>query len=74
MTPTSLVYRGVRYDADQPTQAPGTAPVGHIYRGIQFQEPLRHEPAQANETVLLHYRGNVYQHRQQEAARQLRDR
>jgi hypothetical protein len=74
MTPTALVYRGVRYDADHSAQAPASAPVRHIYRGIAFQEPLGHEPAKPNETVVLHYRGNVYQHRQQEAARQIQDR
>jgi hypothetical protein len=73
MTPTSLIYRGVRYDAEHSAQAPGSQPVRHIYRGIAFQEPLGHEPAKANESVVLLYRGNVYQHRQQEAARQVQD-
>ena len=74
MTPNTLVYRGVRYDGDQPAQAPATVPVQHIYRGITFQGPLSHAPAQPNDTALLQYRGTAYQRRQQEAADQLPDR
>ncbi|MCT0230575.1 DUF4278 domain-containing protein [Synechococcus sp. CS-1324] len=74
MTPASLVYRGVRHDGDQPAPTSDHDPVQHIYRGITFQEPLQHEPAVVNESIVLQYRGNPYHQRQQAAARQVRDR
>ena len=71
MTPTSLIYRGVRHDGDHAAEATNPAPVEHIYRGITFQEPLQHEAGRVNEAVELHYRGNVYHQRQHAAARQV---
>jgi len=69
MTVQQRTYRGVAYDANQHEQ-PSTATVDHTYRGHHYEAPLRHEAAEADDAVELHYRGTVYQHRQAEAARQ----
>ncbi len=70
MTRTHLTYRGVRYDASHPVQ-PGTQPVEHIYRGIHYREPLRHEPTEIDAAVELQYRGHTYHHRSAAAAHQV---
>lgn len=65
---TKLRYRGVSYDNDQHEQ-PTTTPVDHAYRGQHYTAALRHEPHEVDSDVELHYRGNVYHHRQADAAR-----
>jgi hypothetical protein len=67
---TKLRYRGVSYDPAQHEQPP-TQPVDHVYRGRHFDASLRHESAPANTEAELHYRGTVYHHRQDQAARQV---
>ncbi|APD48567.1 DUF4278 domain-containing protein [Synechococcus sp. CS-602] len=73
MTPSTRVYRGVAYPADHQL-APSPQAVEHVYRGVHFAESLRHDPAPANESVVLHYRGSVYHQRRQDLAPQLQSR
>lgn len=70
MTRTQLVYRGVAYDGTKHAELPAN-PVEHVYRGVHYREALRHEAAQPDEAVELHYRGHTYHHRREEAARQV---
>lgn len=70
MTDSTLVYRGVKYEST-PHAHPRVEPVEHIYRGVHYADPLRHEPAPVNEFVELHYRGTVYHQRRVEARRQV---
>lgn len=67
---TRLLYRGVAYDNSRHEQ-PSIQPVEHTYRGHHFEAPLRHEAAQPDTEVELHYRGHVYHHRAAEAAQQV---
>lgn len=69
--PTSqLRYRGVAYDANQ-HEHPSPQPVEHVYRGRHFEAPLKHEAAEVDPALELHYRGHVYHHRAAEAAQQV---
>lgn len=70
MTATRLQYRGVPYDPRQHEQ-PSDEPVEHVYRGQHFAAPLRHAASPLDPSVELHYRGHVYHHRVEEAARQV---
>ena len=69
MSVKQRTYRGVAYDANQHEQ-PSQTKVDHTYRGQHYEAPLRHESADADASVELHYRGNTYQHRQAEASQQ----
>ena len=70
MTAAKLRYRGVAYDASR-HEHPSDQPVDHVYRGQHYEAPLRHEPAQVDPELELHYRGHVYHHRAEDAARQV---
>ncbi len=70
MTRTTLVYRGVRYDASH-HDLPDTQPVEHIYRGVHYREPLCHPVQEVDEAIELRYRGHTYHHRRRDAARQV---
>ena len=72
MTKSKLLYRGVAYDVSQ-HEHPSDQPTEHIYRGHHYQAPLKHEPAPVDPNLELHYRGHVYHHRVDEAARQVAD-
>ncbi|MFM2158028.1 MAG: hypothetical protein RLZZ124_502 [Cyanobacteriota bacterium] len=67
---TRLQYRGVSYDNAQHEQ-PSATPVDHAYRGLHYSASLRHEAAPVDTGLELHYRGQVYHHRQAEAAREV---
>ena len=69
---TKLQYRGVSYD-NATHEQPSTQPVDHAYRGQHYEAPLRHEAADVDTNVELHYRGQAYHHRQAEAARQVNE-
>jgi len=60
-------YRGVSYQPADHEKA-SVSSVEHIYRGKRYSAPLRHQPSEQNEGVELHYRGNVYRHRKQDAS------
>jgi len=64
MTAGQLVYRGVPYSTHQPL--PSLEPVEHVYRGVHYRMPLKHEPWLVDESLELHYRGHIYHHRQQQ--------
>lgn len=74
MTHSTLVYRGVPYATDHQPSAVAAQPVEHVYRGVHFADSLTHQPAQAHESVDLHYRGSVYHQRLQAAAARLQSR
>lgn len=59
---TRLHYRGVSYDPAQ-HQQPTENAVVHVYRGHRYSVPLRHEAAQVDPSLELHYRGHLYHHR-----------
>ncbi|MBE9154743.1 MULTISPECIES: DUF4278 domain-containing protein [unclassified Cyanobium] len=61
MTNSPLRYRGVAYDASQ-HEHPSTEAVEHTYRGQHYVAPLRHEPAPADPSTDLQYRGAHYHH------------
>ena len=63
---TRLLYRGVSYDNSRHEQ-PSPAPVDHSYRGHHFHAPLRHEAAQFDPELELHYRGHSYHHHADQA-------
>jgi len=65
MTTLQRTYRGIAYDPAQHEQLSDQR-VDHTYRGTHYEAPLRHQ-ATENGSVELHYRGNVYRHRQQAA-------
>jgi hypothetical protein len=67
MTTDQLVYRGVPYGSHQHQPLASVEAVEHVYRGVHYSEPLRHEPLPVDESLELHYRGHVYHHRQQQA-------
>lgn len=66
MTTGQLVYRGVSYGT-QHQPLPSAEPVEHVYRGVHYRMPLKDEPLPVDESLELHYRGNVYHQRQQQA-------
>lgn len=61
---TRLQYRGVSYDNSRHEQLPDT-PVEHIYRGSHFNASIRHDAADVDPDLELHYRGHVYHHQPQ---------
>lgn len=63
MTTLQRTYRGIAYDPAQHERL-SDQKVDHTYRGTHYESPLRHQAAESD-TVELHYRGNVYRHRQQ---------
>ena len=63
MTTLQRTYRGIAYDPAQHERL-SDQKVDHTYRGTHYESPLRHQAAESG-TVELHYRGNVYRHRQQ---------
>lgn len=69
---TKLQYRGVSYSNDNREQVSNQA-VDHSYRGQHYSAPLRREAAAVDTQVALQYRGHVYQHRQAEAADQVKN-
>jgi hypothetical protein len=69
---TKLQYRGVSYDNAHHEQ-PSSQPVDHTYRGQHYEAPLRHDAASIDVETEFHYRGHVYQHRADAAARQVND-
>ncbi|MCT0217942.1 DUF4278 domain-containing protein [Synechococcus sp. CS-1329] len=71
MTTDQLVYRGVPYGSQQHQPVPSVEPVEHVYRGVRYRLPLKHEPHPVDESVDLHYRGHIYHHRQQQAQLEL---
>ena len=70
MTTAQRTYRGISYSPTEHERA-SNAYVEHIYRGKRYEAPLKHEAAQSDETVELHYRGSVYTHRQNQASMRL---
>ncbi len=58
-------YRGIPYSPFDHEQASGSY-VEHIYRGKRYEAPLNHGPSNPNNSIELHYRGTVYQHRQKD--------
>lgn len=65
MSTVQHTYRGIAYDPAQHERL-SSQQVDHTYRGNHYEAPLQHQVADQN-TVELHYRGSVYQHRQQQA-------
>ena len=63
MTTLQRTYRGIAYDPAQHERL-SDQQVDHTYRGTHYESPLRHQAGESG-TVELHYRGNVYRHRQQ---------
>lgn len=58
-----LKYRGVDYDTNQRSDL-SNEPVEHVYRGIHFNQALRHEAdALSDQSVRVSYRGAVYETR-----------
>ncbi len=66
MKTAQRTYRGVVYDSTK-HESMSNACVDHVYRGKHYQAPLNHEAVQPKENLELHYRGSVYQQRQQDA-------
>ena len=69
---TKLQSRGVSYSNANREQVSDKV-VDHSYRGQHYSASLRHEAAPVDTQVQLQYRGQVYQHRQAEAADQVKD-
>lgn len=67
MTAGQLVYRGVPYSTHHHHPLTSLEPVEHVYRGVHYRIPLKHEPRLVDESLDLHYRGHIYHHRQQQA-------
>ena len=65
---TRLLYRGVSYDNSRHEPLSAT-PVDHVYRGHHYSLALRHEPAELDPDLELHYRGHAYHHEDSHADR-----
>ena len=67
MTTQERTYRGVTYKTADHEQ-PSNSAVKHVYRGQPYEAPLKHDARPADTEVELNYRGQVYHHRQNDAA------
>ncbi|MEC9451950.1 MAG: DUF4278 domain-containing protein [Cyanobacteriota bacterium] len=67
MTTQERTYRGVTYQTANHEQ-PSKSAVEHVYRGQRYEAPLKHDARPADTEVELNYRGQVYHHRQNDAA------
>ena len=65
-------YRGINYNPDEHETA-SRSWVEHVYRGKRYQAPLKHDPAENNPNIELHYRGSVYHHRKETAQNSIKN-
>jgi len=70
MTTAQRTYRGIGYEPSNHENASSTF-VEHIYRGKKYSAPLKHEARQDDPGLELNYRGKVYHHRQNAAAKNI---